>query len=89
MKKLKGFPTELMERLELPPELSGGVKITMWRNGRLFVEGICGLLDFTDDCICLAVREGKITARGTQLNIRAMNGAEAIIEGSIATVEWG
>ena len=90
MKRIKELPLDLADRLKLPGELMPGMgSISVIGDRNALVEGHCGIIEYSEDRIVLALRRGKITINGSNMTLRAMNGGELLIGGRIQNVEWG
>ena len=54
----------------------------------LYMNGHGGILELGREHIGIAVKRGRISVRGTELSLQAMNGTELVITGRIGSVEW-
>ena len=79
---------DLAERLGLPAEALGQLRLTVVGQSRLLAENHRGILDYGDSCIRLAAARGSVTILGGDLRLRAMNPRELLITGQIRTLEW-
>lgn len=88
MKRAQSFAEALSERLMLPGELLGELKISVVGTRRVLVENHQGLLLCTPELISVRGGRGSLSLRGSELRIEAMNERELLICGRIALVEW-
>lgn len=88
MKRAAGIARELAERLELPGEALGEVKLSAVGGRRALIENHGGLLACTGERI--AVRDGQriLSLYGTELCIEAMTDKELLVSGSLERAEW-
>lgn len=90
MKKLRGLPYELADRLELPEDvLLGSGKLTVTGGRSAVIENHRGVLEYTAERIVVAVPRGKVCLDGTGLRLKAMNKNELLVGGRIRNIEWG
>lgn len=88
LNKRMSFSGELAERLELPGEALGELKLSVTGDCRALVENHRGLLTCTEERISLRIRQGILSLTGVDLRIEAMNGRELLIAGRLYKVEW-
>ncbi len=88
MKRAQSFAGALSERLMLPGELLGELKISVVGARRALIENHQGLLLCTPELISVRSGRGSLSLRGLELRIEAMNERELLICGRIALVEW-
>lgn len=89
MKKIKELPSVLAEKIELPPELFNSAGCISVSGGKhALVEDCRGILEYSEECITLAMKRGKLSISGTGMMLRAMNAGQIVIVGRINTVEW-
>ncbi len=68
-------------------ELEGdGVSVMSGR--RLYLNGHKGIIELSSECIEVGLRRGKLSIRGSDLALQAMNDRELIITGRIGSAEW-
>lgn len=87
MKKVK-TAQDLAERLELPAEALGAVRLTLTGGRLLLVENHCGLQEYGRERIVIGGGRGKILVSGRELDIEGMNGRELVLRGRIQMLEW-
>ena len=88
MKRAQSFAWALSERLMLPGELLGELKISVVGARRALIENHQGLLLCSPELISVRGGRGSLSLRGSELQIEAMNERELLICGRIALVEW-
>ena len=88
MKRAQNFTGALSERLMLPGELLGELKISVVGARRALIENHQGLLLCSPELISVRGGRGSLSLRGSELRIEAMNERELLICGRIALVEW-
>lgn len=76
------------ERLDLPAEALSAVPLTEL-HGRTMVrvENHCGIVEYTPELVCVAVRRGSIRVRGSVLVIARMTRRCVEVRGTIFAVE--
>ena len=88
MKRAQSLAGALSERLMLPGELLGELKISVVGARRALIENHQGLLLCSPELISVRGGRGSLSLRGSELRIEAMNERELLICGRIALVEW-
>ena len=88
VKKQLSFAGALSERLDLPGESLGELKLSVVGARRALVENHRGMLACTEELIALRGARCTLTIRGAELRIEAMNERELVISGRIALVQW-
>lgn len=88
MKRAQSFAEALSERLMLPGELLGELKISVVGTRRVLIENHQGLLLCTPELISVRGGRGSLSLRGSELRIEAMNERDLLICGRIALAEW-
>ncbi len=76
-----------LERFGLPSEAAGAGRITLTGCGHLSIENLRGLLEYSEDCISVALKKGRVSIRGRELSLSAMEGNSLVIRGKIQSVE--
>lgn len=79
---------DLAERLELPEEALGALRLTLIGGRRALAENHRGILEYGEERIRLAGQRGSVTLEGSGLRLGAMNRRELLIVGKIQRVEW-
>ena len=88
MTKAMSFSTALAERLDLPGEAMGELKLSVTGTHRALVENHRGLLICTEELISVRAGRGTLSLTGRKLRIEAMNQRELLIVGSLSRAEW-
>ena len=88
MKNRRSFSDALADRLELPGEALGELKLSVTGGRRTLVENHRGLLICTEERIALRSRRGTLSLSGSGLRIEAMNERELLIVGRLSRAEW-
>ena len=88
MKKRMSFSGQLAERLELPGEALGELKLSVLGDRRALIENHRGLLQCSREL--LAVRGKGLCLRifGAELQIEAMDGGDLLLSGRLERAEW-
>lgn len=82
------FAGTLGERLQIPGEALGELKLSVLGNHRALIENHRGLLHCTEEL--LAVRGECMSLRiiGAALRIEAMDGCDLLLSGRLERAEW-
>lgn len=78
----------LCDRLELPSDALGELKLTVGGRSRLLVENHRGIISYTEELIELDCGGVKLTVRGDKLRLGAMSGRDMLINGRIIALEF-
>lgn len=84
---MREWREDIAERLELPAEAAGLVKVTISGKRRVLVEFHRGILEYGPECIEVAVRAGKVRVVGSELELTAMDSEAVLITGAVSAVE--
>ncbi|MBQ7654054.1 MAG: YabP/YqfC family sporulation protein [Clostridia bacterium] len=77
------------EKLELPLSVVGDLSyMEVLGNNRVVLDGCKGVLEYTQDCICLSLSKGTIRFSGIDLCFKALNFEQAVISGKIYCIEF-
>lgn len=79
---------DLAERLDLPGEALGKLRICAVGRGRVLIEGHRGLLICTGELIALRGERGRVAIKGRKLQIEAMREDAMLIRGEMDRIEW-
>ena len=79
---------DLADRLELPEEALGGLKLSVTCARRALVENHHGVLEYSGEQIVVSAGRGRLALRGSGLCLEAMNRNELLITGKIESAEW-
>ncbi len=89
MKNIRRLCGDLAERLELPEEtLPGTLRLTALDDRRLLIENHRGLLAYGTEEIRVSTARGRVTVRGSDLAMRAMDRMALLIAGRLQSIEW-
>ena len=69
------------------PVFDGGPRLDLQSNRRVVLEGHRGMVEYSDTCMQVAVRGGRVRITGTGLELLAMDREELVIGGTVAAVE--
>lgn len=84
---MKEWREDIAERLELPAEAAGLMKVTISGKRRVLVEYHRGILEYGPECIEVAGRGGKVRVVGDALELTAMDSEAVLVTGTVAGVE--
>ena len=82
------FAGTLGERLQLPGEALGSLKLSALGNRRALIENHKGLLHCTEEMIAVRGRGLTLRVYGAELRIEAMDGSDLLLSGRLDRVEW-
>ena len=88
MKKQMSFAGALSERLALPGESLGELKLSVVGSRRALIENHRGLLCCTEELVSVRCGGGSLSLEGTELCIEAMNERELLVTGRLSLVKW-
>ena len=88
LKRGMSFSGVLADRLELPGEALGDVKLSVTGRRQALVENHRGLLTCTEEMISVRTGRGTLSLIGAELRIQAMNQRELLILGRLDRAEW-
>lgn len=87
--KVKHDRAELLaDKLELPADALGSVKLSLFGRSRLLAENHRGIVSYTDAAVVLDCGASKLNVRGDSLRIKAMSGKNILICGRIVALEF-
>lgn len=82
--------SQITEHLELPKDLMLGESIvTLTGQSRLVIENYRGILDYTPECIRIALVHGQIQICGENLQIAYYTNEDMKISGCIRQIVYG
>jgi len=76
-----------LERFGLPADAAGAGRIILTGSTHLSIENHRGLLEYSDDCVSVAMKNSRVCIRGRSLSISAMEGDSLIITGKMLSLE--
>lgn len=69
-------------------DLTGGEpRLELTGNSRLLIEDHCGILEYTDSLLRVALRRGQVRVQGEELQLTALTLHELAVSGQIRSVE--
>lgn len=78
----------LADKLDIPADAFGSVKLSLCGRSRLLIENHRGIITYNDDLIEIDCGSVKLSVRGDALCLRAMNGSDMFICGRIIALEF-
>jgi sporulation protein YqfC len=79
----------LAERLDLPPELSGGMaRIELSGNRQAIIDGCKGVVEYDGKAVKLSLGKFAVCFTGRDLTIRMLAMEQAVICGMIASIDF-
>ena len=79
----------LGESLDMPAQLLPGFcRVELWQNRQAVVDGVRGVLGYSEDCVQLSLGALVVTFRGAGLTIRSFQQEQLQLTGVIAAVEY-
>ena len=88
LKKTPEIAGALAERLELPGEAVGELKLSAVGRRRALIENHRGPLSCTEERIAVRGGRGSLSISGVGLCIKAMNEKVLLISGKLERAEW-
>ena len=74
-------------KLNLPGESMPGEFLAELHNGnRLLIEGVNGIINYSNDCVSVEIKIGQLCVYGNGLKMVKMTGRQLVILGSINSV---
>ena len=83
-----GFAGTLAERLQIPGEALGRLKLNVLGNRRAFIENHKGLLHCTEELVTVRGEGMNLSLFGASLRIEAMDGSDLLLSGRLDRAEW-
>lgn len=78
----------LADKLDIPADALGSVKLSLCGRSRLLVENHRGIITYNDNLIEIDCGSVKLAVRGDALRLGAMNGRDMFICGRIIALEF-
>ncbi len=85
---MKNYRAQVSERLDIPGEAAGLLKLTVSGRGRALVENHRGLLEYAGERIEINGGSVRLRLSGEGLTLAAMDREALLITGSIAAIEY-
>ncbi len=82
------FAGTLGERLQIPGEALGELKLSVLGNHRALIENHRGLLHCTEDLVAVRGQRLHLHIYGAALRIEAMDGSDLLLSGRLDRAEW-
>jgi sporulation protein YqfC len=84
---VKDWREAVAERLDVPAEAAGSVKVTLSGRRSVLVENHRGLLAYARECVEIGGGTVRVRIRGEDLSLSAMDGEAMRITGTVFAVE--
>ena len=79
----------LADRASLPTDaVCGAVKLTVYGRRRALIENHNGIIDYEEDLIIVDCGAMRISIRGDELTLTAMNKNDMLIRGRLLSIEF-
>lgn len=78
----------LADKLDIPADALGSVKLSLCGRRRLLIENHRGIITYNDSLIEIDCGSVKLAVRGDALRLGAMNGSDMFICGRIIALEF-
>lgn len=78
----------LADKLDIPADALGSVKLSLCGRSRLLIENHRGIITYNDSLIEIDCGSVKLVIRGDALRLGAMNGSDMFICGRIIALEF-
>lgn len=78
----------IADRLELPPDAFGALKLSLCGRNRLLVENHRGIIAYGQSAIEIDTAASKLVVRGDELRLCAMDKHDMLICGRIISLEF-
>ena len=88
MKRRRVDREALAERLALPPEALGALRVTVVGRGGVLIENHRGVDQFGEEYIRVRSVRGNFAVWGSDIRIRALARDVLILEGDLRSMEW-
>ncbi len=82
------FAGTLGERLQIPGEALGELKLSVLGDRRALIENHRGLLHCTEELVAVRGRHLNLRIFGGGLRIEAMDGGDLLLSGRLERAEW-
>ena len=88
MKSKRDRAELLADKLDIPADALGSVKLSLCGRSRLLVENHRGIITYSDTLIEIDCGSVKLAVRGDALRLEAMSGSDMFICGRIIALEF-
>ena len=79
---------KLGEKLELPGEALGELKLSIWSDRLALLENHGGIQHWSGELLALRCGGGSLLIHGRELQIQAMDGGALLLRGKLTGLEW-
>lgn len=88
-KSIKSKTDLIMESLQLPGDiLRGDMRITLTGNREVWVENYKGILEYSDECILLQGKNGRVQFEGKRMTIDYYTNEDMKLTGRIMGIKY-
>lgn len=88
MKTKRGTAELLADRLDIPADALGGMKLSLCGRSRLLIENHRGIISYGDTDISIDCGAVKLIIHGDDLRLKAMNRSDMLVTGRIIALEF-
>ncbi len=78
----------LADRLDIPADALGSMKLSLCGRSRLLVENHGGIISYGDSLIVIGCGQARLIVRGGGLRLAAMSAGDMLICGTITALEF-
>lgn len=79
---------KLEEKLELPGEALGELKLSVWSDRLALLENHGGILHWSGELLAVRCGRGTLLLSGRDLQIQAMDGGALLLRGKLTGLTW-
>lgn len=88
-KNIKSKTEMIMESLQLPGDiLRGDMRITLTGNREVWIENYKGILEYSEECILLQGKNGRVQFEGKRLTIDYYTNEDMKLTGRIMCIKY-
>ncbi len=88
MRRVRIDSASLAEKLLLPPEALGALRVTTVGKGSVLIENHRGVDQFDEDYLRVRAARGSFAVWGSGIRIRALGRGVLCLEGEVHSMEW-
>ncbi len=88
MKAKRGSAELLADRLDIPANALGSMKLSLCGRSRLLIENHGGIISYGDALIVICCGKTKLSVLGDGLRLEAMSAGDMLICGRITALEF-
>ena len=78
----------LADKLDIPADALGSMKLSLCGRSRLLIENHCGIISYGDTLTEISCGTIRLIIRGDNLRLKAMSGSDMLICGRIIALEF-